>query len=132
MLNLWITLLALRPQLLADHASNWAGLLAAESAAAWSQGLRRLGLMLVALLAAAMAVLLAGVALMLWALADPAALQQPWAAPALLGLPLALLVLAAVCAWRAQQCSTEGAPERLARLAQQWRADMALLQPPLP
>lgn len=132
MLNPWVELLATRPQLLADHAQAWGGVLAAETTAAWAQARRRLWLHLAAFLAAAIAVVLAGVSVMLWALASAPQLQQAGATAALVGVPAVMLALAAACLWTARRGAAEAGPDRLARLAQQWHADLALLQPEAP
>jgi hypothetical protein len=132
MLNPWFELLATRPQLLASHAQAWGGVLAAETAAAWAHGRRRLLLQAVALLCAAIGVALAGVALMLWAVASPAQLQQPGAGLTLLLVPLVALGGSVVCALGARSPADEATAERMARLAQQWRADLALLQTETP
>ena len=129
MLNPWFELLATRPQLLAEHAQAWGGVLAAEGAAAWQHGQRRLWLRLAALLAGTIGLMLAGVATLLWALASPAQLQQPLAGAALLGVPLVVLGLALVCLLVARKGAEESAPQRWARLGHEWRADLALLQP---
>ena len=129
MLNPWFELLTTRPQLLAEHASAWADLLAAEGGAAIAGLRRRLWLQLGAALAAAVGMMLAAVALMLWAVTPAAQLQQPLAASVLVGVPLLVLLVAAVCSISAQRGSDGGAQARWARLARQWQADMVLLQP---
>ncbi len=129
MLNPWFELLATRPQLLAEHASAWADLLAAEGGAALTGWRRRLWLQLGAALAAAVGLMLAAVALMLWAVTPAAQLPQPLAAAVLVGVPLLVLMLAAGCYTAAQRGHDGAAQARMARLARQWQADLVLLQP---
>lgn len=125
MLNPWIELLATRPQLLAEHAAAWAELLAAEGGAAITGWRRRLWLQLGAALAAAMGLMLAAVALMLWAVTPASQLPQPLAGAILVGVPLLMLMLAAAC-YAAARPGSDGSAA--ARLARQWHADMALMQ----
>lgn len=89
--------LASEPDLLMEHAGGYLQLVSAE-AQCWGQGLQRRawlasGVALTALLGG----LLAGVALLLWAVTPPADIQQPWL---LWSVPLLPLLLAAAGAWR--------------------------------
>ncbi|ABD69603.1 hypothetical protein Rfer_1877 [Rhodoferax ferrireducens T118] len=87
-------LIATRPQLLADHAEAYAELLATELgqvSAAWR---RRALLYAVALACLAAAAVLAGVALMIWAVIPVATMQAPWA---LVVVPLLPMAVAAGC-----------------------------------
>jgi hypothetical protein len=93
MLHPLLQLIATQPQLLADHAQAYAELVAAEIdqvSVAWK---RRAMLNAVALCSLAVAAVLAGVALMLWAVVPPAQIQAPWA------LLVAPLLPAAVALW---------------------------------
>ena len=129
MLNPWFELLATRPQLLAEHASAWAELLAAESAAALSSWRRRLVLQLAAALAACIGVMLAAVALMLWAVTPAAQLSQPWSGTVLWLVPGLVLALAAGCGLAARRDADGGNRARMQRLASQWQADVGLMKP---
>lgn len=129
MLNPWFELLATRPQLLAEHASAWAELLAAESAAALSGLRRRLVLQLAAALAAGLGITLAAVALMLWAVTPAVQLSQPWSGAVLWLVPLLVLALAAGLWMAARRSADGGNRARLQRLASQWQADLTLMKP---
>lgn len=129
MLSPWLELLATRPQLLAAHASAWAELLAAEGGAALAGWRRGLWLQLAAALAAALGLGLAAVALMLWAVTPAVQLQQPAVVWLLLLVPLLPWGVAAACWIAARRQADGGSQARVARLAQQWQADLALLQP---
>jgi CBS-domain-containing membrane protein len=92
MIHPLLRLIATQPQLLADHAESYAELLGEElgkSTAVWK---RRLLFNAAALCLLGVAAVLAGVALMLWAVTPDANLRAPWAliagptVPALLGL----------------------------------------------
>lgn len=125
-----IQLAATRPQLLLDHAAAWADLLAAECGPALRARRQRLlwqGLAVALLL---VALVLAGVAVMLGALTG---LWGPGGAGPTPGLwavlvltPAAPLLAAALCAVKAGRCGDAGAAQRLLQQAQ---ADWALLQP---
>ena len=85
-------LVAAQPQLLAEHLSSYADLLAGEWTAGSGLLLRRLALQLVGLICLAVSGTLAGVALLLWLMLPHAGVGLPWllaavpAAPAVLGL----------------------------------------------
>lgn len=92
--------LASEPELLAEHAGAYAQLFSAE-AQSWGQGLqRRAWLAAGVALAALVGSLLAGVALLLWAVNPPQEIHQPWL---LWAVPLLPLLLAAIGAWRLQR-----------------------------
>jgi hypothetical protein len=120
MLHPLLRLALARPDLLADHASAYAGLAldnAREVVADWQW--RLVGW---ALLAAGVLLCLgfAGVALMLHgAIAAP---PTPWL---LWAVPLAPLLLALCGAWLARR---RAAPQRGASLAQQFETDLSLLR----
>jgi glyoxylate carboligase len=111
-----IRLAALRPELLAEHADAYADMALAEAAVLRTQAL----LGLAALLAAAVALGLAGAALLLCAAVPLAAMPQPGL---LLAVPLLPTLLAAVCAFAARR---GGAP--FVGLQRQWRADVQLFR----
>lgn len=129
MLNPWIELLATRPQLLAAHASAWADLLAAEGGAALAGWRSRLWLQLAAAVAAALGFGVAAVALMLWAVTPASQLQQPGVVWVLLLVPMLPWGVAAACWLFARRQADGGSQARITRLAQQWQADLTLLQP---
>lgn len=115
-------LFAIRPQLLADHAQAYAELLSAEigrASAAWK---RQALLSALALCCLAVALVLAGVAVMLWSLIPMADMRVPWA---LLAVPLLPSVLAVWCllAVRAQ-----GKDDAFDNVRQQLQADFDMLR----
>lgn len=115
-------LIASRPQLLADHALAYAELVAAEIprvSAAWK---RSALLTAAAVLGVALALGLAGVALMLWAVLPEASMRAPWA---LLVVPLVPLTAALVCLLAAQRGGERAAFDEL-RL--QVQADIGMLR----
>ncbi len=121
MLHPLFLLLSSRTQLLVDHAEGYAALIAAEAGAASSSWKRCALLHAVALSALATAVILAGVALMLWATVPPQNIHAPWA---LWVAPLVPAVVAVVCATQARAA---GRTATFSHLRQQLQADMALL-----
>lgn len=121
MIHPLLALLATRPQLLTDHAEAYAELATAEltllttnwrQQALWTAGL---------LCSALVAVVLAGVALMLWAVSPEANVRAPWA---LWLAPLLPLLLALVCGVAARPST--GRAFNLLR--QQARADLQMLR----
>lgn len=115
-------LITTRPQLLAAHAEAYAALASEEFpriGAAWK---RRALLDALALCGLAVAAVLAGVALMLWASLPAVPAQASWV---LIGVPLLPLVAAAWCALAARGGSGRDA---LANLREQLQADLRLLR----
>lgn len=95
MIHPLLRLVATQPQLLADHAEAYAGLIGEElgkTTTAWRQ---RVVLNAAALCLAGAAVVLGGVALMLWAVLPEASLRLPWV---LLATPVVPALLALICA----------------------------------
>lgn len=92
-------LIATQPRLLADHADAYADLAGAELEQACAGWKRQALLSAGALLGLLVAALLAGVALMLWAITAPAAIHAPWvlwltpALPAIVGLACVFFLL---------------------------------------
>jgi hypothetical protein len=122
MLHPLLLLATTQPQLLADHAEAYAELVAAEIgtvSAAWK---RRAVLNGVALCCMGVAAVLAGVALMLWAVIPVAGIQAPWALVAAPLLPLAVTV---ACLWAAQSGGDAGGFDKL---RQQVKADIVMLR----
>lgn len=113
-------LLVTRPQLLVEHALAYSALLNQESGLAYAAWRRQTLLWLVALGCAAVALVLAGVAVMLWAVTPVAPVHAPWV---LLGVPLLPLAVAVVCVWRAP-----GTDDNFARLTRQVEDDLAMLR----
>lgn len=115
-------LIATRPQLLADHAEAYAELVATEVAhvsAAWR---RRTLLYAVALGCLAVAAVLAGVALMLWAVIPVATMQVPWA---LIVAPLLPIAVAVGCLLAVR---SQGDASGFDNIRQQMKADLVMLR----
>jgi cytochrome bd-type quinol oxidase subunit 2 len=115
-------LIATRPQLLAEHAQAYAELVGAEISqvsAAWK---RRAILLAAALCCVGVAAVLAGVALMLWAVVAEGEIRAPWA---LIVAPLVPLAVALACLLAAR---SDDEREAMASLRQQVSADMAMLR----
>ena len=129
MLHPLIQLAATRPQLLLDHAAAWADLLGAECRPAVAARVQRLLLLALAALLLAVALVLGGTALMLWALvpAQPGLPAHAWAV--LVTTPGAALLAAAACAVAARLRGDGGAA---GRLLQQAQADWTLVRTPGP
>ncbi len=128
MFNPWFELLATRPLLLAEHASAWAELLAAESAAALSGLRRRLMLQVAAGLAALLGTTLSAVALMLWAVTPAAQFSTFWPGALLWLVPVLVLAVAAGLWTAARRTDDGGNRARLQRLSRQWQADLNLMK----
>jgi hypothetical protein len=121
MIHPLLRLIATQPQLLADHAEAYAGLVSedlSKTATVWKW---RVVYYVVALSLVAVGVVLAGVALMFWAVTPPANMQAPWA---LIVGPAVPLLLAVVCVLLARRKSIDA----FADLKQQAAADMAMLR----
>ena len=121
-LHALLRLVATRPQLLADHAEAYRVLVGAELASAAQAWQRRIIFGVLALLLLAVALTLAGVACMLWAVHVPQAASPHWA---LLAAPLLPLLLAGACLLAARGASSG---DGLDQLGQQWRADLRMLR----
>ncbi|MBA4212905.1 MAG: hypothetical protein C0449_07455 [Polaromonas sp.] len=122
MLHPVFRLAASQPQLLAEHAAGYAGLLAEELTSTGAHIKKRIALQIVGLLSLMVACILSGVAVLLWASLPPASMQQPWLlwftplVPALTG---ALALLAA---------QNHKAPPAFAHLREQFAQDASLLR----
>ncbi len=120
-----LRLLSTQPELLGSHAQAYGELLStALRVQARSVGRRTLWIAL-ALCFLGVACILGGTATMLWALhtfSAPAMVQIPMA---LLVVPLVPAVLASYCLWSAHRCQV-AAPLAFAELRRQGKADMAL------
>ena len=121
MIHPLLRLIATQPQLLADHAEAYAGLVSddlSRTATVWKL---RVVLYVVALSLVAVAVVLGGVALMFWAVTPPANMQAPWA---LIAGPLLPLVVAVACVLYARRKTVEAFSD----LKQQFQADLSMLR----
>lgn len=122
MLHPVFRLAASQPQLLAEHAAGYAGLLAEELASSGAQLQRRITLQIVGLLGLMVAAILSGVAVLLWASLPVASLQQPWL---LWFTPLVPALLGVLALWIAH--SGNGQPA-FATLREQFEQDAAMLR----
>jgi sterol desaturase/sphingolipid hydroxylase (fatty acid hydroxylase superfamily) len=121
MIHPLLRLIATQPQLLADHAEAYAGLVSedlSKTATVWKW---RVVYYVVALALIAVGIVLAGVALMFWAVTPLANMQAPWA---LVAGPAVPLLIAVVCVVLARRKSVDA----FADLKQQAAADMAMLR----
>lgn len=115
-------LIATRPQLLADHAEAYAELVAAEAAHVSATWKRRSLLYALALCCLAVGAVLAGVALMLWAVTPAASILAPWV---LIAVPLLPMAVAAGCLLAAR---SPGDSSGFDNIRQQMKADLAMLR----
>ena len=115
-------LITTRPQLLAEHVSAYTDLLAEELTSTAGLLKRRLMLQFVALAAAAVGVVLAGVALMLWAALPEGSLRQPWLLLLVPALPLAIAV------WASATGGAMPTSDLLVTFRRQLAADTAMLR----
>jgi hypothetical protein len=122
MMHPLLHLIASHPTLVADHAEAYAELVGEEFSAASLRWKRRALLSAVALCALGVGAVLAGVALMLWAVVPPENLHAPWA---LIVAPLVPLAAAAGCAAAARTPAGPGAFDNVRR---QLREDVAMLR----
>ncbi len=122
MLHPLLHLFATNPHLLGEHVEAYADLVSAEVGSATKRWKARLALYAMAIFLLIVGAVLAGVALMLWALMPTINMQAPWL---LLVVPLAPLLLGALCLFRAR-----AEPEHPAfnTLKNQVSADLAMLR----
>lgn len=124
MLHPLIHLLATRPQLLGDHAQAYGELISAEVATQAQTLKRRTIWFALTICLVGVAMVLAGVAALLWAALLPALQPVPWT---LTLVPLVPAVMAVVCGLMAQRA--RGVDDGVfAELRRQVLADMALLR----
>ena len=121
MLDKLLRLYLTQPLLLADHAHAYAALASAEVEAASARYQRRLWLGAAALSCIAVALVLAGVAVMLWSVTPDENIRSLWA---VIGAPLLPLVLGLYCAFKVRQPDSAGLFDTL---LQQVRADLDVL-----
>lgn len=117
-----LRLIATRPQLLLDHCEAYADLVVAEATVASAHWSRKAVLTLAAACSLGVALILTGVAVMIWAVTP--VITQPITL-ALTGAPLVPWILALACVIAARSRGTGGNMEVL---RQQLSADMALLR----
>lgn len=115
-------LIATRPQLLADHAEAYAELVTAGVAQVSTAWKRRTLLYVVALCSMAVGAVLAGVALMLWAVIPVTSMHAPWA---LIAVPVVPVALALWCLLAVRSHTNAGGFENV---RQQMKADLAMLR----
>lgn len=115
-------LIATRPHLLAEHAEAYAELVSAEAPRISAAFRRSACLLVLAVVCLGAGVILAGVAMMLWATVPEAQVRLPWTLVAVPALPLLAGLLCVLAARRGR--------ERAAfdNLRQQVRADIELLR----
>lgn len=121
MIHPLLRLVATQPQLLADHAEAYAGLVSDEIGRSAASFKHRVLLNAIALCLVGVAAVLAGVALMLWATLPPASMQAPWALIAAPGVPAAVAVVCALFGRRQPG-------DAFAELKQQVAADLVMLR----
>jgi len=121
MIHPLLRLVATQPQLLADHAEAYAGLVSDEIGRSAASFKHRILLNAIALCLVGVAAVLGGVAFMLWATLPPAAMQAPWA---LIAAPAVPAVIAVVCALVGRRQPSDA----FAELKQQVAADLVMLR----
>ncbi len=122
MIHPLLRLIATEPQILGDHVEAYAELVGDEvrkTSSAWSL---RIGLYLAALALAGVALVLTGVAVMLWASLPPSGFQLPWL---LVAVPATAFGAAIVCVVLARRNPVENAFDNVKK---QLSADMAMLR----
>ena len=122
MLHPLLHLVATQPRLLLDHAEAYADLVAEEIANASAAWKRRALLSAIAMCCLGVAVVFAGVALMLWAVAPALQDRAIWI---LIAVPLLPLAIGVICLLIAKARGNGGAFDDLRR---QVRADMNMLR----
>lgn len=116
-----LRLIATHPQLLVDHVEAYADLLVEEIGHVSNTWKRRTLLQAVALCSVGVAAMLAGVAMMLWAVVPLAEMPTPWA---LVAAPLLPIATAIGCWVAAHQLASKN----FDNLRQQIKVDMGLLR----
>jgi hypothetical protein len=122
MLQALLHLVATQPRWLAGHAEAYVDLVTAEFGSASSDWKRRAIFGALALCGLGVGTVLAGVALMLWAILPSAQILAPWALVAAPALPLAGALICGLIARR------DGADPNFACMRQQIKADLVLLR----
>jgi uncharacterized membrane protein YqjE len=122
MMQAVLHLITTQPQLLVEHAQAYAELVGDETRTVSTLWKRQALLNAVALCCLGVGTVLAGVALMLWAVIPAVSAQALWA---LLGAPLLPLAVALGC-WRAAQRPSEN--RAFDSVRQQLQADLQMLR----
>jgi cytochrome c biogenesis factor len=122
MIHPLLRLIATEPQLLGDHVEAYAELVGDEVKKTGSAWGLRLGLYAAALCLVGVSLVLAGVAVMLWASLPSSSFQLPWL---LIAVPATTLVAAVACALIARRNPVENAFDNVKK---QLSADMAMLR----
>ena len=121
MIHPLLRLVATQPQLLADHAEAYAGLVGEEigkTASAWKL---RAALAAVAVVLLCVALVLVGVAVMFWAVTPDSKILAPWALLAAPGVPA---LIGAICLFIVSRAPEPG----FVHLKQQLAADLAMIR----
>ena len=122
MIHPLLRLAATEPHLLGDHVEAYASLVGEEMSKASTSWALRIGLLLLALAMAVVGLVLTGVSLLLVAALPSSDFAAPWA---LVVVPLAPFVIAAVCAMVAKSKPSTSAFQKIKG---QLNADMAMLR----
>jgi uncharacterized membrane protein YqjE len=117
-----LQLIATKPQLLFDHVEAYGDLVSSEARYISTMWKRRVLLTAIALCGLGVGAVLAGVALMLWAVIPAAQIQAPWA---LVAAPLLPLALALGCIIYARKHNQDNAFDTV---REQVNADLAMLR----
>ena len=121
MIHPLLRLIATQPQLLADHAESYAGLVGEELGKTTTVWKRRVLLNATALCLVGVAAVLGGVALMLWGVVPAVNIHAPWA---LIAAPAVPALVALWCVYEAQRETSDA----FADLKQQIAADLVMLR----
>lgn len=122
MLHPLLQLIATQPHLLADHAQAYANLVTVEVEELTDTWRRRAFLVTVATLCMALAVGLAGVAILLWSALPASLMRAPWA---LVAVPSILVAASVACMLVVR---SERRSDSFGSLRQQVRADLMMLR----
>jgi hypothetical protein len=122
MLHPVFRLAASQPQLLAEHAAGYAGLVAEEVSSSGAHIKQRITLQIVGLLCLMVSAILGGVALLLWASIPTGSMPQPWL------LWFTPLVPAVLGVWTLLRALNHKSPQAFAMLREQFAQDAALLR----
>ena len=115
-------LLTTRPQLLAEHVAAYTDLLAEELTSTAGLLKRRMALQLVALAAAAVGTVLAGMAVLLWAALPAGSIRAPWL------LILTPLLPWAIALWASAMSGAVATGDLLVTFRRQLADDAAMLR----
>ena len=115
-------LLVSEPQMLADHVEAYTELVSEEMGAVTAQWKRRALLHAVSVGCAAVAVMLVGMGLMLWAAIPPENMNAPWALAIIPAVPLVMAV------WAHFAAKAPVAEHGLKTIREQLAADAAMLR----